>query len=92
MSLLNLAFSYWKFCFTNQDVFSYSVLLFLSTICSVTYFIIFVFNLFIYEYQDPCKFFNSKIDKKRLDTIFHATSGSKLITNCKVSLYFIYFN
>ena len=36
--------------------------------------------------EDPCKFFNSKIDKKRLDTIFHATSGSKLVSNCKITV------
>ncbi|KFM68788.1 Dolichyl-diphosphooligosaccharide--protein glycosyltransferase subunit 2, partial [Stegodyphus mimosarum] len=36
--------------------------------------------------EDPCKFFDSKIDKKKLDTIFHATSGSKLLNNCKLTV------
>ncbi|CAL1297560.1 unnamed protein product [Larinioides sclopetarius] len=36
--------------------------------------------------EDPCKFFDSKIDKKKLDTIFHATSGSKLLPNCKLTV------
>ncbi|XP_035210343.1 dolichyl-diphosphooligosaccharide--protein glycosyltransferase subunit 2-like [Stegodyphus dumicola] len=36
--------------------------------------------------EDPCKFFHSKIDKKKLDTIFHATSGSKLLNNCKLTV------
>lgn len=36
--------------------------------------------------EDPCSFFNSKIDKKRLDTIFHATSGSKLVSGCKITV------
>ncbi|GFQ75674.1 dolichyl-diphosphooligosaccharide--protein glycosyltransferase subunit 2 [Trichonephila clavata] len=35
--------------------------------------------------EDPCKFFDSKIDKKRLDTIFHASSGSKLVPSCKLT-------
>lgn len=35
--------------------------------------------------EDTCKFFNSKIDKKRLETIFHATSASKLVANCKIT-------
>lgn len=36
--------------------------------------------------EDPCKFFDSKIDKKKLDTVFHATSGSKLLPNCKLTV------
>ncbi|GBL93596.1 Dolichyl-diphosphooligosaccharide--protein glycosyltransferase subunit 2 [Araneus ventricosus] len=36
--------------------------------------------------EDPCKFFDSKIEKKKLDTIFHATSGSKLLPNCKLTV------
>ncbi|GFT97926.1 dolichyl-diphosphooligosaccharide--protein glycosyltransferase subunit 2 [Nephila pilipes] len=36
--------------------------------------------------EDPCKFFDSKIDKKRLDTVFHASSGSKLVPNCKLTV------
>ncbi|PRD21106.1 UNVERIFIED_CONTAM: Rpn2 [Trichonephila clavipes] len=35
--------------------------------------------------RDPCKFFDSKIDKKRLDTVFHASSGSKLVPSCKLT-------
>ncbi|XP_071041016.1 dolichyl-diphosphooligosaccharide--protein glycosyltransferase subunit 2 isoform X1 [Parasteatoda tepidariorum] len=34
--------------------------------------------------EDPCRFFDSKIDKKRLETLFHATSGGKL-ANCKLT-------
>ncbi|XP_055943574.1 dolichyl-diphosphooligosaccharide--protein glycosyltransferase subunit 2-like [Argiope bruennichi] len=36
--------------------------------------------------EDPCKFFDSKIDKKKLDTVFHASSGSKLLPNCKLTV------
>ncbi|GIY94134.1 dolichyl-diphosphooligosaccharide--protein glycosyltransferase subunit 2 [Caerostris extrusa] len=36
--------------------------------------------------EDPCKFFDSKIDKKRLDTIFHASSGAKYVPNCKLTV------
>ncbi|KAG8192958.1 hypothetical protein JTE90_028081 [Oedothorax gibbosus] len=35
--------------------------------------------------EDPCKFLDSKIDKKKVETIFHATSASKTLPSCKLT-------
>lgn len=35
--------------------------------------------------EDPCKFINSKIDSKSLESLFFATSASKLLGSCKIS-------
>lgn len=35
--------------------------------------------------EDPCKFINSKIDSKSLESLFFGTSASKLLGNCKIS-------
>lgn len=35
--------------------------------------------------EDPCKFINSKIDSKSLESLFFGTSASKLLGNCKIN-------
>lgn len=46
-----------------------------------------IWNNLLFILQDICKFINEKVDRNSIESIYYATSISKVLGNCPVSRF-----